>query len=167
MREVPFKNYIILSFVVLLTVLGTFYLRGWYNASKEYYASNSVMTKIVREIKVEEISNYTLENQKFIIYISSGMNSELKDFEDDFKNLVQKLDIQDDILYLNLDNTTGVYDVLENFASDDTVKDLIKESPASIYMFNNGKITSVTNSLNSYSMKRLEVILKKWSKTNA
>ena len=88
-RKIPVKNYFILAIVVLLTVVLAFYMRDWYNTSKEYYAQNSVMTKVVREIKSEEITNFTLENQKFILYVSSGQNVELKNFENDLKDLIK------------------------------------------------------------------------------
>ena len=56
-RKIPVKNYFILAIVVLFTVVLAFYMRDWYNTSKEYYAQNSVMTKVVREIKSEEESS--------------------------------------------------------------------------------------------------------------
>ena len=93
-KEIPYKNYIILILVFLATIVAVFYVRDWYNTTKAYYAQNSVMTKVIREIKSEEISNYILENQRFILYVSSGQNSQIKDFEDEFKNLIQNLDIK-------------------------------------------------------------------------
>ena len=72
MRKVPVKNYLFLFLIVLFTVGLVFYLRSWYNTSKEFYEQNSVITQVVREIKCEEIENYALENQKFILYVSSG-----------------------------------------------------------------------------------------------
>lgn len=165
-REVPVKNYVILAIVVLLTVVLAFYMRDWYNTSKEYYAQNSVMTKVVREIKSEEIANFTLENQKFILYVSSGHNTELKDFEDDLKDLIQKMDLSEDILYMNLDgvDTNTFYNSLENqFAANARVKSQISEnSAASMYVFTDGKITTLLNNVNNYSMKRLESIIDRW-----
>lgn len=165
-REVPVKNYVILAIVVLLTVVLAFYMRDWYNTSKEYYAQNSVMTKVVREIKSEEIANFTLENQKFILYVSSGHNTELKDFEDDLKDLIQKMDLSEDILYMNLDgvDTNTFYNSLENqFAANARVKSQISEnSVASMYVFTDGKITTLLNNVNNYSMKRLESIIDRW-----
>ena len=55
-REIPVKNYVILILVFLVTIVAVFYVRDWYNTTKNYYAQNSVMTKVVREIKSEEIS---------------------------------------------------------------------------------------------------------------
>ena len=165
-KEVPMKNYFILALIFLVTVIGVFYAREWYNTSKAYYAQNSVMTKVVREIKSEEIANYTLENQKFVLYVASGKNIELKDFEDEFKNLIQDMDLVDSVLYMNLDGVepNGFYDLLRNdFSAMSRIKNqIIDDSSASLYVFTDGKITSVLNNVNDYSMKRLESIITRW-----
>lgn len=165
-KEVPMKNYFILALIFLVTVIGVFYAREWYNTSKEYYAQNSVMTKVVREIRSEEISNYTLENQKFVLYVASGKNVELKDFEDEFKNLIQDVDLVDSVLYMNLDGVepNGFYDLLRNdFSATSRIKNqIINDSSASLYVFTDGKITSVLNNVNDYSMERLESIITRW-----
>ena len=54
-KEVLMKNYFILALIFIVTIIGVFYAREWYNTSKEYYAQNSVMTRVVREIRSEEI----------------------------------------------------------------------------------------------------------------
>lgn len=169
-KEIPYKNYIILILVFLMTILVTFYVRDWYNTTKVYYAQNSVMTKVVREIKSEEISNYILENQRFILYVSSGQNSQIKDFEDEFKNLIQNLDINDDVLYMNLDgvNMESFYDLLKNnYSSNAKLKNQIVSSDSSLYLFTDGKIVNVLNNVSDYSIKRLENIIKSWGLDNA
>ncbi len=169
-KEIPYKNYIILILVFLATIVAVFYVRDWYNTTKVYYAQNSVMTKVVKEIKSEEISNYILENQRFILYVSSGQNSQIKDFEDEFKNLIQNLDISDDVLYMNLDgvNTGSFYDLLKNnYSSNAKLKNQIVSSDSSLYLFTDGKIVNVLNNVSDYSIKRLENIIKSWGLDNA
>ena len=165
-KEVPMKNYFILALIFLITVIGVFYAREWYNTSKEYYAQNSVMTKLVREIKSEEIANYTLENQKFVLYVASGKNFELKDFEDEFKNLIKNMDLIDSVLYMNLDGVdpNSFNNLLKNdFSATARIKDQItNDSSASLYVFTDGKITNILNNVNDYSMKRLESIITRW-----
>ena len=166
MRKVPFKNYVILAVIILLTVAFVFYLRSWFNTSKEYYAQNSVMTQVVREIKSEEIANYTLENQKFILYVSSGQNSVVKNFEDDLRNLIKKMELGEEVLYMNLDgiDTDAFYNSLKDrFAANTKIKNQISvDTPANMYLFTDGKVTAVLNNVNNYSMKRLETIIDSW-----
>ena len=164
-KEVPVKNYVILAVVFLLTVGLVFYLRDWYNTTKEYYARNSVMTDVVREIKSEEIGNFTLENQKFILYVSSGQDANIKGFENDLRDLIQKVDLNDDVLYMNLDGTNSLdfYDLLKNnFSANSKIKNQITDSVASMYVFTDGKITALLNNVNNYSIKRLETIIDRW-----
>lgn len=166
MRKVPFKNYVILAVIILLTVTFVFYLRSWFNTSKEYYAQNSVMTQVVREIKSEEIANYTLENQKFILYVSSGQNSVVKNFEDDLRDLIKKMELGEEVLYMNLDgiDTDAFYNSLKDrFAANTKIKNQISvDTPAKMYLFTDGKVTAVLNNVNNYSMKRLETIIDSW-----
>ena len=166
MRKVPFKNYVILAVIILLTVVFVFYLRSWFNTSKEYYAQNSVMTQVVREIKSEEIANYTLENQKFILYVSSGQNSVVKNFEDDLRDLIKKMELGEEVLYMNLDgiDTDAFYNSLKDrFAANTKIKNQISvDTPANMYLFTDGKVTAVLNNVNNYSMKRLETIIDSW-----
>lgn len=169
-REIPVKNYVILILVFLVTIVAVFYVRDWYNTTKNYYAQNSVMTKVVREIKSEEISNYILENQRFILYVSSGHDSGIKNFEDDFKNLIQGLDITDDVLYMNLDgvNSESFYDLLKNnYVRNSKIKNQIVDSNSSLYLFTDGKVSGVLNNVSDYSIKRLENIIKSWGVDDA
>lgn len=170
-KKIPIKNYVILVVIFMFTVLGAFYMREWYNTSKEYYAQNSVMTKVVREVKSEELSNYILENPKFVLYVSSGKDSMLKNFEDDLKGLIDKLDINEEMLYLNLDgvDTNQFYGLLRNqFVTNNKIKAQIDDkSVASMYVFEEGKIVTVLNNVNNYSIKRLENIIGKWDFNNA
>lgn len=169
-REIPVKNYVILILVFLVTIVAVFYVRDWYNTTKNYYAQNSVMTKVVREIKSEEISNYILENQRLILYVSSGHDSEIKNFEDDFKNLIQSLDLTDDVLYMNLDgvNSGSFYDLLKNnYVRNSKIKNQIVDSNSSLYLFTDGKVSGVLNNVSDYSIKRLENIIKSWGVDDA
>lgn len=165
-KEIPVKNYLILVLVFLLTVVGVFYAREWYNTSKIYYAQNSVLKDVVREIKNEELSNYVLENQKFILYVASGQDDRIKDFENDFKNLIQDMDLNENILYMNLDevNTDEFYNLLKaDYAETDKIKSQISSgSLISMYVFSDGKIVTVLNDVNEYSIDRLENIMTRW-----
>lgn len=165
-KEIPFKNYVILVLIFGLTVLAVFYMRSWYNTYKEYYTQNSVMTQVIMEIKSEELANYSLEDQGFILYVASGQNTELKEFEDEFKDLVKEMDLTNEMLYLNLDEVdpSSFYATLKSdFAADSSVQSQIDtSSSASMYLFTSGEITNVLNNVDSYSLSRLETIMNRW-----
>lgn len=163
MKKIPLKNYIILCVVILLTVIFVFYVRSWYITNKEYYSKNSVIKDVAHEINIDEIGNYTLESPKFMLYVSSGANVDVKDFENDFKKLIKKLEISEDILYLNVDNVDNdLYFNLNSFASSNKVSSLISESEASLYVFSDGKIVGVLNNIDDFSDKQIQSFIKKW-----
>ena len=162
MKKIPIKNYIILAVILLATIISVFYARSWYITNEEYYLRNSAIKDTVREINIDEISNYNLESPRFILYISSGGNAEIKKFESDFKKVIKKLEISDDIVYLNADNVEELYTRLKDYSNNDKMDSYIKESDASLYIFDNGKIVSVLNNVNHFSDKQIEKYIKKW-----
>lgn len=163
MKKVPLKNYIVLCVVILLTVIFVFYVRSWYITNKEYYSKNSVIKDVAHEINIDEISNYTLESPKFLLYVSSGADADVKDFENNFKKLIKKLEISEDILYLNVDNVDDdLYFNLNSFASNNKISSLISESEASLYVFSDGKIVGVLNDIDDFSDKHIRSFIKKW-----
>lgn len=164
-KKIPTKNYVVLAVIVLITVTCVFYARSWYITTKEYYAKNSVMLDIVNEIHPEEINNYTLENPKFILYISSGQNGEIKNFEKSFKKVVSKEGLQSSILYLNSDtaNTEDLKKILNKAAANDKIKNKINSSDlVSMYVFENGKITQAIVNADRLTSKQIKVLLKKY-----
>ena len=167
MKKIPLKNYIVLCVIIVITVVFVFYVRSWYITNKEYYSKNSVIKDITREINIDEISNYILESPKFILYVSSGANAEVKNFEHRFKKFIGKMEISDDILYLNADNVNyDLYSSLKNYAFNDKVSSLIFENKASLYVFSDGKIVGVLNNVDSYSDKHIQSFIKKWGFIN-
>lgn len=170
MKEIPKKNYIILAVILIFSTLFVFYLRGWYNTSKEYYSKNSEIKDVVREINQQDIDNYILESPKFILYTSSGQDSNIKQFENGFKKLIKKTGVQEDILYLNLDNVdkNEFNDYLQSKLStnEKTSSQISEESSATVYVFDNGKIKDVLTNVNNYSAKQIETFFKKWGFRN-
>lgn len=164
-KKIPKKNYIILAVVVLITVALVFYVRDWYITTNEYYAENSTIKDVSREIREDEISNYTVESGKFAIYASAGSNTEIKDFESDLKKAIKGTSSQNNILYLNTDEidvNNFCNNLKSNFAKDNSVAERISAtSPATLYVFEEGKITKVYSNLNNYTLDDLERLFKK------
>ncbi len=165
MKSIPKKNYLILFLILVFTVLLVFYARGWYNTSKEYYAKNSAIKDVTREINENELYSISVENPKFILYTSSGVDGGVKPFESKLKSLIIKNDMSDDILYLNLDNVDR-YSFISNlkgrFASKKINDSFSTSSMSTFYIFQDGKIKLVLNDMNNYSTKYLDSLFKKW-----
>ena len=168
MRKIPNKNYVILTTTILLTVFLTFYIRGWYITSSAAYSNDSPLVDAVREINRDEIGNYTVESQKFILYVSSA-GDDVRNFERKLKRIIKKYDISEDVIYLNADQAdAGFYDYLRgNFSLNDKVGSRINPSLSSIYVFVEGKIAGVLNDVHTLPISDIQSFLKKWGFKNA
>lgn len=163
MRDIPKKNYFILFLVLAVTVALTFYVREWYNTTKEYYARNSVIRETVREINENEIYSYTLESPQFILYASSGTDIDIKSFEANLRKLIINHEMNDDFVYLNLDNV-NINDFNAKLKSkfSNRVNNFSDDSLSTFYVFKDGKIVLIYNNVNEYSMKFLSNMFKEW-----
>ena len=166
MRKIPRKNYFILILILGITVGLVLYCRSWYIMSREYYAQNSVIKDVAREINENELDSFATENQRFILYVSSGNNVDVKEFEEKFKNSIVKLDIQDYVLYLNLDSVSNYFSdyLRDRFAFNNKVANQFSsKSLSTIYLFEDGRITFLINNAQGYSIKNIESMVKDWS----
>ncbi len=165
-KKIPTKNYVILAAAVLITIIGVFYARSWYITTKEYNLKNSTLLTVVNEIKTpEELTNYTFENPKFVLYVASGQNQDIKTFEKKFKKLITSKELQENILYLNSDNINiGEFnDKLKELSIDNKVKDKINnDSVISIYVFDNSKLTHILVNAEKLTTDQINVLFKKY-----
>lgn len=100
-RKIPLKNYIILLAISLGTIFLVFYLRSWYNTSKEYYQNNSIMSEYLSELKSDEINSYIIDNPDVVIYYASAKDTTIKSFEKEFKKLMEEYEINNEIIYID------------------------------------------------------------------
>lgn len=170
MKTIPKKNYLILTLILVILVGITFYARSWYIMAKEYYSSNSIVKDVVSEINEVDIGSYIIETPNFILYTSSGTQSELKEFEKDLKDVINKLDIQNSVVYLNLDNVSipsFTEDLKEKYSLNPRISSQISSSSYStLYMFSNGRIKYVLNNANEYSKTYIKSLLESLDYTN-
>lgn len=123
-KKIPKKNYAILTLIAILTVLGSLYLASWYNATKEYYMNNSIMTDFLSEINPEEIDSYIMDNPVAVIYLASSKNTDIRSFEKSFRKLINEEEIEDSIIYMDTYKITdnNFYSSLKNSYFSDELK---------------------------------------------
>ncbi len=164
-KKIEPKNYLILVVIVVLTVIAVLYMRNLYIMTKEYNAKNSVILEVAKEINENEINNYCLENPKFILYVSSGQNGNIKSFEKEMKKTIQKNDLEEMTLYVNTDKVdpNNLKRTLTNLSQTEKIKDKINtNSEVSIYVIENGKITKAIIQADKISPNQVEKILQKY-----
>lgn len=163
-KKIEAKNYIIVGLIVLITIIAVFYARSLYIMSKEYYNDNSIMLEVVKEVKQEELQNYLIENPKFVLYVSSGQNKDIKNFEKTFKTTIVKEEIEDQILYLNSDNIDkkSLKQDLEKIAENNQKEKINSNSVISMYIIENEKITGVIENAEKLSTEQITSLFKKY-----
>lgn len=163
-KKIEIKNYIILGLIVLITVIAVFYARNFYLMNQEYYENNSVMLEVVKEVKQDELSNYLIENPKFVLYVAPGQKNEIKGFEKNFKTIVNKEKLQDIVLYLNTDKVdmTKLKQDLQQIATTNIKEKINQDNVATIYIIENGKIIDIITNPQNKSKTELKQILKKY-----
>lgn len=158
-KEIPLKNYILLSIVLILTIVVVIYFFLWKNTYEKSKLQTPILDEYLLVINYNELNNYLVENKDAIIYVSKLNNENIRLFENKFKNIINKNNLNNKILYL---------DLTEELKENNIVKEINKkygkemtEIP-SIIIIKDGKISSSYNiKENGYNVKSLEKYLEK------
>ncbi len=138
------KNYIILFFIMIISIIITIYILNLYKQYNDEKLSTSVISSVLSEIKYDDLDNVVKDRDFLIIYICSSKESECRNFERDFKEYVIKNDLSDDMAYLNIDSNSIINKIYINYKHEDLVKKL-NDYP-SLLIFSNGKIIDLISS---------------------
>lgn len=103
MRKVPAKNYLLLLLLLVVTFCIVVFARDMYESrTKKQYTS--IMNSFITEIKIDDLTDYTLENSPVVIYMSDKTNIELENDEQKYKELLTDYNIQNYFVYLDTSN---------------------------------------------------------------
>jgi len=61
-REVPRKNYLILTGIIIVTFILLYYFYMWYLTYEESKLNSPIMNRYLQVIKYNELDNYVLDN---------------------------------------------------------------------------------------------------------
>ena len=158
-KEIPLKNYILLSIVLILTIVVVIYFFLWKNTYEKSKLQTPILDDYLLVINYNELNNYLVENKDAIIYISKLNNENIRLFENKFKNIINKNNLNNKILYL---------DLTEDLKENNIVKKINKKygkemtEVPTIVIIKDGKISSSYNiKENKYNIKLLEKYLEK------
>lgn len=173
--KIPTKNYVLASIISILTVFVLCYFVFWYKSNQEYYQNNSIMSGYLSEIKengvIENLNNYLLDNPDSFLYVSFGNDSSVKDFEIEFKNLIDKNNISSNFIYVDLnaiEDKNFIEKIQNNFFSEELKNKNIKLlKQSNIFVIENGKIIDVLyNSKQTINLRDVKQILIKYEVIN-
>ena len=158
-KEIPLKNYILLSIVLILTIVVVIYFFLWKNTYEKSKLQTPIIDDYLLVINYNELNNYLVENKDAIIYVSKLNDESIRLFENKFKNIINKNNLNNKILYL---------DLTEELKENNIVKEINKKygkemtEVPTIVIIKDGKISSSYNiKENKYNIKLLEKYLEK------
>ena len=157
-REIPFKNYIILALVLILTIIGVIYIFMWYSSKEKSKLELPILDDYIMPINYNELNDYIVENKDAVIYTSVLNDVNIRLFENKFKNVIIKNNLNSSILYLDLTNEIKDNNVLLKMEK----KYGTKVDIPSVMVFRDGVLTDVYNiKEDNYNVKKLEKYLEK------
>ena len=152
-KEIPFKNYIILAVILIFTILLVVYLFNWQSVYQKNKLQEPILDKYLMVINYNELDDYLVENKEAIVYVSVLNDEKIRMFENKFKNIIIKNDLNNKILYLNLTNES--VEINKKYLSN------LSEVPMLI-IFDEGKVLeSYSIKDNNYDIKAFERFLEK------
>lgn len=157
-REIAFKNYIILALVLIITIIGVIYIFMWYSSKEKSKLELTILDDYIMPINYNELNDYIVENKDAVIYTSVLNDVNIRLFENKFKNVIVKNNLNSSILYLDLTNEIKDNNVLLKMEK----KYGTKVDIPSVMVFRDGVLTDVYNiKEDNYNIKKLEKYLEK------
>ena len=136
-RNVPLKNYVILSCILILSIIITIYFYMWYGEFTENKINKPIMNQYLSIINYNELDDYLVENKDVFIYISI-LENKSKKFEKKFAEIINKYSLDKSILYLDLTEEQKNNKLFNNIKNKYNIQNL-----PSIIVFKNGVVDDV------------------------
>ena len=147
-RDIPSKNYILLGIVFIVSFLFIYYLYVWFDTYKEAKLNMPILNRYMEVINYNELDDYLIENPDSIIYVSVLENSEIREFEKQFKNIFKRNEIEKNILYMDITNDMNNVDNSKYNINGVSILDV-----PSIMVIDNGMLKSIYSiSNNGYNV---------------
>ena len=124
------KKTILLIAICLVTLMVLFIALKLNENRKQNLLSTSGMKDYLTEIKYEEIATHVVEQPNTIIYVSNSSDDSLYTFEKEFKTVIKKYNLENEIIYININDSVIVDPIYQNapelvFYKDGQISDMI------------------------------------------
>lgn len=158
-NSIGIKNYIQVALMFIAMVIIVLYLSNWYSSYKKDKLSVPVIDGVLSEINYEELDPYLRENDgNLYLYMCTSDEDICRNFEEDFIKIIEKENLYDKILYLNITNVESKTGFLKEFNKKYASKKKVSAYPTIVYL-ENGKIKEVLGKKRGLSIKELKEYL--------
>lgn len=151
-----FKNYIILIIIFILCWGLTLYLCEWYKVYNDYEKQTPVIRGTLSEITYEDLDHYVVDVPSVIVYICTSYDDNCRNFEKNFKKYVNKKDLNDSIVYLNITNIDK-QQFINDFNNKYNYKGKLTGNYPAFVSFKDGKINSVLQATDNKNLSLSKV----------
>ena len=160
LRVIPKKNYLILGVVILVSLLLIYYFYMWFDAYNETKLNRPILNKYMEVINYNELEDYLIESPNAIIYASVLENSEIRDFEKQFKTVLKTHQIDKDLLYMDITNELSNNKTKKEMISKYTINNINISDVPVIIVIDNGKLSNIYGIKNSnYDIEALKLFI--------
>jgi len=149
LRVIPKRNYLFLGIVLLVSFLLVYYLYMWFDAYNETKLNRPILNRYMEVINYNELNNYLVESPNAIIYVSVLENSEIRDFEKQFKNVLKNRQIDKDLLYLDITEEIRDNMLLKEMNDKYTLNGVSISNVPAILVIDNGTLSAIYSIKNS------------------
>lgn len=133
-KKEKIKKYLILLLIFVAGIGITLYLCNLYHVYDEYQKQTPVIRGTLSEITSEELDHYLQENPTSVLYLCTSSETVCRNFEKEFKKLIEKQSLQEYIVYLNLSDVNQSEFVQKFNETYPSKKELTTNYPALIYI---------------------------------
>ena len=112
-KEIPKKNYYILTAIVLITLIISITACIVYNNQKKYENNIPVIRGKISEIEAKDIDEYLRENPNSLLYIGVASDNNSRSLEEELLALKEKKNL--DLLYVNISDLKNKKVFYEDF----------------------------------------------------
>jgi len=159
-RDIPLKNYIYLSIIILISLLLIFYFYLWYLTYEESKLNNQIMDRYMQVINYNELEDYIIENKNAYVYVSILENKKIRDFELEFKKTIIDNSLKKEILYLDLTEVYNNKKMISTAKKDYKIDDKNISNVPCILVFENGELNNIYDiKENNYDIELIEEFL--------
>ncbi len=125
------KRKILLAVICIITLVVLVVALKLNENRKEDELSTSKISNYLTEINYNEISTHVIEQPRAIIYVSNSSEDETKKFDEIFIPVIKKYNLENEIIYININETT--------------LADPIYQYAPKLVFYKNGEVSDVIN----------------------
>ena len=141
-KIIPKKNYVILLILFLVTFLLVFYLYKWYVVYSDYQNSIPIISDTLSEITEEEMEHYISDNSTATIYVCTASDTVCRNFEKNFKKLINQSSLKEYIAYVRL-NDENKDEFITRFNQNHSFKKASLNKYPALIFFEDGEISDI------------------------